>query len=182
MALFLALLTLGDDTLGEDTADALTRVHLAARAAYYGSAAATPATARQSTQQHDYRRMWRARLTEPGWRLTGAFSDGSLRGFSAAQVPPGDPDAPGQPVHLAALYVDPGHWGIGIGSLLYDAFETAWRSTATPAATLEVWSQNHRARVFYARRGWELDGRVRPAHAGTDYLGMVLRAHAPDGP
>ncbi|MGY4857053.1 hypothetical protein [Cryobacterium sp. AP23] len=47
-------------------------------------------------------------------------------------------------------------------------------------AELEVWSLNHRAREFYVRRGWEIDGRRKPAHAGTRYLGMVLRS--PVGP
>jgi GNAT superfamily N-acetyltransferase len=159
--------------LSPDAAEEVTRVHLAARAAYYG----------QPTEQNGaYQPMWRSRLAEPDWRLTGASAGGTLVGFSAVQVPSSTPDvvdvadsAPPYPLHLVGLYVLPGQWGLGIGSLLYGAFEAAWANSAHGRAELEVWSLNHRARGFYARRGWELDGRTRPAHAGTEYLGMVLR-------
>lgn len=159
--------------LSPDAAGEVTRVHLAARAAYYGQPTQLPGA---------YQPMWRSRLAEPDWHLTGVYSAGTLSGFSAVQVQSSTPDAVDvadsahpHPLHLVGLYVLPGQWGLGIGSLLYSAVELAWLTSTHDRAELEVWSLNHRARGFYARRGWELDGRSRPAPAGTEYLGMVLR-------
>ncbi|WEO75768.1 GNAT family N-acetyltransferase [Cryobacterium sp. SO2] len=186
--------------LRPDAADAVTRVHLAARGAYYAAGqpeavqpeGVEPESVRPDTvtQSAEYTELWRSRLGREDWRLTGAFGGGELLGFTAVQVPAAPtqevpPDDVAQhsaaehALHLVALYVHPDHWDLGIGTLLYDAFEKDWAAGGYPRAELDVWSLNHRARRFYTRRGWLDDGRVRPAHEGTDYLGMVLRRHPP---
>jgi GNAT superfamily N-acetyltransferase len=61
---------------------------------------------------------------------------------------------------LDALYVVPGEWGSGIGSALHDAAVASLRASS-PEARLWVLEENHRARRFYERRSWRLDGRER---------------------
>ena len=75
---------------------------------------------------------------------------------------------------LTGLYVDPHAWGRGIGSRLYEAFETKWLATNSATAVLEVWSENDRAIRFYTARGWYPDGNARPAPEGTTYVRMLL--------
>lgn len=56
-----------------------------------------------------------------------------------------------------ALYVDPPHWNQGVGkSLLAHSVERLSREYAT--AILWVLASNLRARQFYERAGWALDG------------------------
>jgi GNAT superfamily N-acetyltransferase len=65
--------------------------------------------------------------------------------------------SPGQ---LNALYVLPDEWGSGVGSRLHDA-AVAKLGELGPEARLWVLEANTRARAFYERRGWRLDGRER---------------------
>jgi GNAT superfamily N-acetyltransferase len=71
---------------------------------------------------------------------------------------------------LQHLYVDPPHWGRGIGSQLHDA------AVARGARELWVLRDNATARRMYERRGWSLTGRVRPVYepAGIDDVGYAL--------
>jgi GNAT superfamily N-acetyltransferase len=62
---------------------------------------------------------------------------------------------------LDGLYVVPEEWGTGVAGLLHDE---AMRSLAQAGATdarLWVLEGNARARRFYERRGWRLDGSER---------------------
>jgi GNAT superfamily N-acetyltransferase len=61
---------------------------------------------------------------------------------------------------LNALYVLPGEWDSGVGSSLHDA-AVAKLGELGPEAWLWVLEANVRARSFYERRGWGLDGRER---------------------
>ncbi|MDE3094170.1 MAG: GNAT family N-acetyltransferase, partial [Acidobacteriota bacterium] len=61
------------------------------------------------------------------------------------------------------LYVDPDHWGRGVGSLLHDAVITALRQWPVASAHLWVLEGNRRAQRFYVQRGWRLDGASRRA-------------------
>ena len=73
----------------------------------------------------------------------------------------------GRPVGLAAfeacwlhgLYVVPEEWGSGIAGELHDAATAAM----VDCAELRLWTleENHRARRFYERRGWRLNGETR---------------------
>jgi len=64
---------------------------------------------------------------------------------------------------VLALYVDPDHWGRGVGTLLHDAVITALRQRPVASAHLWVLEGNRRAQRFYFRREWRPDGASRRA-------------------
>ena len=61
-------------------------------------------------------------------------------------------------VELLAIYADPQHWGAGVGRLLAAAAREQMRSDGFTEAALWVLDGNVRARRFYERDGWALDG------------------------
>jgi len=84
-----------------------------------------------------------------------AEDDRQLRGFAA--FGPARRDDEAELGELYALYVDPLHWGQGVGrSLLSHAVQRLSRDHAH--ALLWVLESNLRARRFYERAGWALDG------------------------
>ena len=60
--------------------------------------------------------------------------------------------------HLHALYLDPDHFGTGVGPTLHDMALRALRRIGCNSATLRVLDGNDRAIGFYERRGWRLTG------------------------
>ena len=62
---------------------------------------------------------------------------------------------------LDGLYVAPESWGTGVAAALHDAGLEQLRSLGETACRLWVLEENTRARRFYERRGWELDGTTR---------------------
>jgi GNAT superfamily N-acetyltransferase len=68
---------------------------------------------------------------------------------------------------MYALYVDPGSWGAGYGAALDAAVREDLGEHGFPDATLWVLEANERARRFYEREGWALDGGRR------DHLGAT---------
>jgi GNAT superfamily N-acetyltransferase len=62
---------------------------------------------------------------------------------------------------LNGLYVRPSAWGTGVAARLHDRAVEAIRSSGHERARLWVLEQNTRARRFYERRGWRLDGTTR---------------------
>jgi GNAT superfamily N-acetyltransferase len=85
-----------------------------------------------------------------------AVEDGAVRGF--ASVGPAhetDAEAAGE---LAALYVDPPHWGTGIGRLLMAHAYGRLRERGFEQAILWMLAGNERAERFYRADGWEPDG------------------------
>jgi len=73
----------------------------------------------------------------------------------------------GRPVGMAAfeacwlggLYVVPEEWGSGVAGELHDAAVAAMPDC--PELRLWTLEANHRARRFYERRGWRLNGETR---------------------
>ncbi|HEX3454412.1 MAG TPA: GNAT family N-acetyltransferase [Gaiellaceae bacterium] len=59
---------------------------------------------------------------------------------------------------LDRLYVAPESWGTGAGSLLHDAAVERRRAAGDRRLRLWTLEANDRARAFYERRGWRLDG------------------------
>jgi GNAT superfamily N-acetyltransferase len=57
--------------------------------------------------------------------------------------------------HLRGLYVDPGHWGRGIGQALHDAALDHFRRIGTRVAVLWVLEANVHARGIFERWGWQ---------------------------
>ena len=65
------------------------------------------------------------------------------------------------PGTLEHLFVVPERWGTGVADALHEAALAVSREAGAAACRLEVLEENRRARRFYERRGWRLDGRRR---------------------
>ena len=62
---------------------------------------------------------------------------------------------------ILALYVDPDHWGMGVGRTLLSGATTALREMSFSEASLWVLNGNRRAERFYGANGWSPDGTTR---------------------
>lgn len=60
--------------------------------------------------------------------------------------------------HVARIYVDPVHWGEGIGGVLHDHALQHLARAGYADATLWVLDGNERAAAWYRRRGWTPTG------------------------
>jgi GNAT superfamily N-acetyltransferase len=98
---------------------------------------------------------WIERLVHPpgGWATFVAEHDGEVVGFTSVG-PSRDEAGIGE---LYAIYVDPEQWSTGTGRALIEQAEEQLR-TAYGEVTLWVLEDNPRARQFYERAGWTLDG------------------------
>jgi GNAT superfamily N-acetyltransferase len=103
-----------------------------------------------------------------GWQrlLTGerpraaalvAVADERVVGFVDV-VPSRDDDAAADTAEVTSIYVLPAAWGTGAGRALMAAAVDSSRSEGFRAATLWVLRGNERARRFYERAGWSVDG------------------------
>jgi ribosomal protein S18 acetylase RimI-like enzyme len=73
-----------------------------------------------------------------------------------------DSDADSQRVgEIASIYVDPAFWGTGVGRALSQ--EAIQRLVASGFAEISLWvlATNERARRFYEKAGFTLDGTVK---------------------
>jgi len=84
---------------------------------------------------------------------------GLIRGF-ATTAPARDSDVPGYG-ELYALYVDPDHWGRGLGVALVSAARAHLVDQGFKDAVLWVLSGNIRAERFYRADRWTADGNRR---------------------
>ena len=82
---------------------------------------------------------------------------GKPAGF-VAYGPCRDDDAPAACGEIYALYVDPHAWSTGTGQQLQHGALAALTADGSTVVTLWVLTSNDRARRFYSRRGWQLDG------------------------
>lgn len=92
--------------------------------------------------------------------------DGDIAGFVGVGRSR-DPDADGE---LYVIYVDPAHWGSGVGRELIRAGEERMRALGYRHVVLWVLDDNPRARRFYEAAGWRLDGESRP----IEFLGQTV--------
>ena len=86
-----------------------------------------------------------------------AESDGQLTGFVSAG-PAREIDAGPTDGEVYAIYVLPECWDRGVGRDLLHHAESDLRDHGYAAAYLWVLADNERARRFYERAGWTLDG------------------------
>jgi ribosomal protein S18 acetylase RimI-like enzyme len=77
--------------------------------------------------------------------------------------------------HIGMVFVDPEHWGTGLGGVLVDDLLTALRTAGYRRAQLWVRIGNRRARRLYAGRGFQPTG-----EAGTDDTGEPIMLMARD--
>ncbi len=85
----------------------------------------------------------------------------AIHGF-ATTMPATDSDMPGYG-ELCALYVDPKHWGKGLGVALVSAARAQMFGHGLRNAILWVLTGNVRAERFYQNDGWTADGVSRKA-------------------
>lgn len=72
--------------------------------------------------------------------------------------------------HIDALFVDPGHHGRGIGTLLLEHYA----ANQSSPLTLEVNEQNPSALHFYQSRGFKITGRSPLDHQGRPFPLLYL--------
>jgi GNAT superfamily N-acetyltransferase len=91
--------------------------------------------------------------------------DGQIVGF-ACVGPSRDNDTDRATGELWGLYLDPAHWGVGLGHTLHTEALDVARASGAAVATLWVLTTNQRARHFYECHGWVADGTVRTVWRG----------------
>jgi GNAT superfamily N-acetyltransferase len=136
----------------------IARVHVAAWQAGYEGLLPAPFLAGLSVPKRAAR--WQGILAEPSdqrARTLVAERGGSVVGF-ASVGPSRDDDADPVSGELWAIYVDPQHWGTGIGHVLHVAALEALQADGATSASLWVLQGNDRATRFYERHGWAADG------------------------
>jgi ribosomal protein S18 acetylase RimI-like enzyme len=100
---------------------------------------------------------WRRQFMERERRHASVFvaeDEGSIVGFASCGE---SRDAPGEG-ELYAIYALPEAWGSGAGPALMAAALAALHTGGFATASLWVLEDNPRARSFYEREGWTVDG------------------------
>ncbi|MFI5834601.1 GNAT family N-acetyltransferase [Micromonospora sp. NPDC051300] len=149
--------------------DRIVDLHTRARITYYGEGGlpvgeiVTPELAREQ------RAGWTAAIDAPDKHVLCATVDGRLVGL-LAMGPPHTPEA--NAAQLYQIHVAPEWWGRGVGSTLHGHFLRHLEIERLAVGVLEVWVRNTRARAFYTRHCWHLDGTTRPGPVDAPYLGM----------
>ncbi|MFL5348498.1 MAG: GNAT family N-acetyltransferase [Hyalangium sp.] len=138
-----------------EDADAVAKVHVRAwQAAYRGL---LPDEYLASLRAEERARRYTFGSSDPLAPATLVAVDGTeLIGF-ATTAPARDPDCAGQG-ELAALHVDPGAWGRGVGRALIAAARAQLVDRGHTGAILWVMVGNSRAEQFYRHDGWLPDG------------------------
>ena len=95
-----------------------------------------------------------------------AERDGEIVGFVSVGASREEPGVG----ELYAIYVRAREWGSGAATRLLTAGTDALRAAEFTAATLWVLEDNPRARRFYEREGWQLDG----ASRSEEFLGVEV--------
>ena len=98
--------------------------------------------------------LWTRILANERVEVNVAEAEGRIVAFVSVG-PSRDDDAEGE---LYAIYALPEAWGTGAGAALMQAGLDAMRGAGYRDAVLYVLDENPRARRFYEREGWALDG------------------------
>ncbi len=143
--------------------DELAKVHASSARAAWSELLPAELLARFGSTERR-RAQWRERLGAPppgtlnlvvevAGRVGGLVAVGPTRDEDC------DPAAVGE---VAALYVDPAHWGRGIGRALLDEGVECLQRDGFSSATLWTLATGARTRRFYERAGWRPEGAERP--------------------
>ena len=98
---------------------------------------------------------WAAQLADPAYAIRVAEVEGRLAAY-AKLGPPSLPFTPrGRPIELRQLYVLKPWHGTGLAARLMDWAIAEARARGADELYLSVFTDNHRARRFYARYGFE---------------------------
>jgi ribosomal protein S18 acetylase RimI-like enzyme len=138
-------------------ADAVARVHVRTWQEAYAHVFPPQQLSKLSVERRAAQwREWPPLVAEVGGAVVGFVSVGASR----------DNEAGGE---LFDIYVDPDHWGNGIGRELMAAGEDRLRALGQTDVFLWVLEDNPRARRFYERASWYDDGgRRQVAFLGVD--------------
>jgi GNAT superfamily N-acetyltransferase len=131
-------------------ARAIAEVHVATWRGAYGHV--FPAEVLDSLSVEDREQMWHQVIGNEAMSVYVAESAGVV-GFVSVG-PSRDAKGEGE---LYAIYVHPGAWGSGAGKALMDSARE-WLAQRFSSAILWVIEDNPRARRFYEREGWIVDG------------------------
>jgi ribosomal protein S18 acetylase RimI-like enzyme len=110
--------------------------------------------AKRLAERHPDVAMWTRILSNERVSVHVAEIDGGIVAFVSVG-PSRDDDADGE---LYAIYALPHAWGTGVGAALMRAGIGSMRDAGYRDAILYVLDDNPRARRFYEREGWALDG------------------------
>jgi GNAT superfamily N-acetyltransferase len=129
-------------------APAIALVHLATHREAYAEAIGLDLIEQYSLEIREG--IWTNSLERGTSKIWVAEREGRIVGFSSSGPPRDDP--PVRPLELWTLYLLQSEHGTGAGQALLDA------AVADKPASLWVLAQNPRARRFYERNGFVLDG------------------------
>ena len=135
--------------------DGIVDIHLrSSRAAY----ASLPVSVVALTAEQR-RIRWREALAEPSSRVWVAEAAGTIAGFCHLRIfEEGSP--PADTAEISSLYIEPSHWGEGIGGKLVERARLTAVERGCSRIFLQVYAENDRARAAYEAMGFS-------ANAGT---------------
>ncbi|MGP8304215.1 GNAT family N-acetyltransferase [Streptomyces inhibens] len=154
----------------------MTDIHTRARSAYYAAGGMAAEVLADPVARGKRRKGWVRVIASPDMTaLCAETSEGRVVG-ALAMGPPKDADVDAAVYRqLFQIHVNPDAWGRGAGDALHSAF-TDWIAVGGFAGgVLEAWEANARARRFYIKHGWCVDGGRRPGPGGADYVRIRLR-------
>lgn len=138
---------------------ALAQVHVASWRAAYAHLLPAAVLAGLSVQERMHR--WEQVLANTAHGMLVAVHADQVLGFAHTGASR-DADGVARRIgELYALYVDPEHWGRGVGEQLWRAARQQLLIEEYPEATLWVLEGNQRARRFYEAAGLALDSGAR---------------------
>lgn len=140
----------------------------------YATEGIRPELAREALREY-CTQAFECRLCEAKRRFLLAMRGDALLGFAelhteAQAAPAGNLVG----AELIRLYVQPAMQGQGIGGRLLRAAEQLAQDADARSVWLTVWSGNHRAQKFYARKGYTDLGETKYAIEGVEYSNRVL--------
>jgi GNAT superfamily N-acetyltransferase len=123
--------------------------------------------------------MWRKLSVKPNRVLLVVDDlDGSISGFCDL-IPSRDADAKSTTAEISAIYVSPNKWRQGIGQELLSAAVVRARGDGFSELTLWVLDANKRARTFYEKFGFVLDGGTKEDDRWGDFIIREVRYQKP---
>jgi ribosomal protein S18 acetylase RimI-like enzyme len=155
-----------------DDVDALAELHAWSWRVTYGPLLTDDERKLLTVQER--RRLWERVVGAPRPREATWVAESQRRIVGFVLAGPGhDAGASRDAGEVHAIHVAPGLHGRGIGGRLLAAAVEDLRSNAFTRATLWVIGDNHAARRFYERHGWQPDGATKRAAMG-DFVGLPI--------
>jgi len=164
-------------------AEALAGVHARASRAAFSSLVPADVLTRIASVEARVE-LWTERLAAPPLGTHAYVAEVAGRIVGLVDVGPSrdDDHDPGAVGEVGVLYVDPAHWGRGIGRELLEHAVDRLRSRGLASATLWTLATSTRTRSFYEWAGWRLDGAERPLLYDASLTEVRYELPLRDGP